>query len=226
MAEVPLDVAFDLSLTHGRCVGVRLPELAAQVDELAETLQPAEKAFAVGLAEARRRTWVGGRVALRQALLRSEIDAPAVLPDARGAPLLPPGVSGSISHKKKWATALVARESVARVGVDIEDDVAGVFDISRRVLRDDEIAELRPLAPEVRAREVLLRFSAKEALYKALDPFVQRYVGFHEVSVSPDSGGSARVALHLTEGEGPFSVDVRWIRLESTIVTTARVVGA
>jgi enterobactin synthetase component D len=224
LARVALDVAFDLSLAHGRCVGVRLPERAVDVDELAETLLPAEKAFAVGLAEPRRRTWVGGRVAMRQALLRAEIDAPAVLFDARGAPQLPAGVSGSISHKKKWATALVAREPVARVGVDIEDDVVGTLDIARRVLRDDEVAELAPLAPEGRAREVLLRFSAKEALYKALDPFVQRYVGFHEVSVSPGGGGAARVALHLTGGEGPFSVDVRWLRLESILLTTARVV--
>ncbi len=219
-----LDVAFDLSLAHGRCVGVRLPELTSRVQELVETLLPGERAVAAELAEARRRTWVGGRVAMREALLRTEIDAPAILMDSRGAPLLPAGVSGSISHKKKLAVALVAREAMARLGVDLEDDVVGSLDISRRVLRDDEVAELAPLGAEARAREVLLRFSAKEALYKALDPFVQRYVGFHEVSVTPGTDGSTRVALHLTGGEGPFSVDVKWLRLESIVLTTARVV--
>jgi enterobactin synthetase component D len=224
LADVTVDVAFDLSLVHGRCVGVRLPELTIRVRELVETLLPGERAVAVELAEARLRTWVGGRVAMREALLRTEIDAPAVLTDSRGAPRLPTGVTGSISHKKALAVALVARESMARLGVDIEDDVVGSLDISRRVLRDEEVEELVLLGPEARAREVLLRFSAKEALYKALDPFVQRYVGFHEVSVSPEMGGSSRVALHLTGGEGPFSVDVRWLRIESFVLTTARVV--
>jgi enterobactin synthetase component D len=223
LARVTADVVFDLSLDHGRFVGIRLPELASQIDELADSLLPAEKAFISGLVEARRRSWIGGRVAMRQALLRAEIDAPAVLPDLRGAPRLPVGVAGSISHKTKWAVALVAHESVARLGVDIEDDVVRSLDISRRVLRADELAELASLAPGPFAREVLLRFSAKEALYKALDPFVQRYVGFHEVSVSPEVGGTARVALHLSGVERAFAAEVRWVRLESVVITTARV---
>jgi enterobactin synthetase component D len=223
LVRVTADVAFDLPLDHGRCVGIRLPELAVQIDELADSLLPAEKAFASQLVEARRRSWVGGRVAMREALLRSAIDAPAVLADPRGAPRLPAGVSGSISHKTKWAIALVAHESVARLGVDIEDDVVRSLDISRRVLRADELAALASLAPEALAREVLLRFSAKEALYKALDPFVQRYVGFHEVSVSPEAGGTARVALHFSDGGAPFAAEVRWIRRESLVITTARV---
>lgn len=187
-------------------------------------LLPAEKAFAAGFGDMRRRTWIGGRLAMREALFRAEIEAPAVLADSRGAPRLPAGVSGSISHKTKLAIALVARESVARLGVDIEDDVIGSLDISRRVLRAEELAELSPLPPSALAREVLLRFSAKEALYKALDPFVQRYIGFHEVSVSPEVGGTARTVLHLNGGEGPFASEVRWVRLESAVITTARVV--
>jgi phosphopantetheine--protein transferase-like protein len=118
----------------------------------------------------------------------------------------------------------VAREAFARLGVDIEDDVVGSLDISRRVLSHQEVEELAPLAPGPRAREVLLRFSAKEALYKALDPFVQRYVAFGEVSISPQVDGTTRVALHLAGSEGPFSVDVRWLRVESIVLTTARVV--
>jgi enterobactin synthetase component D len=224
LAKVTPDVAFDLPLEHGRCVGVKLPKLPAQVDALAETLLPAERTLAAGLGEVRRRTWVGGRVAMRQALLRARIEAPAVLSDPRGAPLLPPGVSGSISHKTQRATAIVAREPFARLGVDIEDDVVGSLDISRRVLSHQEVEELASLAPGPRAREVLLRFSAKEALYKALDPFVQRYVAFGEVSISPQVDGTTRVALHLAGNEGPFSVDVRWLRLESIVLTTARVV--
>ena len=86
---------------------------------------------------------------MREALLRVEIDAPAVLTDSRGAPVLPAGVSGSISHKTKLAVALVARESRARLGVDIEDDVVGSLDISRRVLRRTKLRSLRRSAPKL-----------------------------------------------------------------------------
>jgi enterobactin synthetase component D len=223
---VALDVAFDLSLEHGRCVGVTLPDLAAGIDELAEGLLPAERAFAADFTNVRRRTWIGGRMAMRQALLRARLEAPAVLSDARGAPALPEGIAGSISHKARLAVALVAREPVARLGVDVEDDVVGTVDIARRVLTDGELDELASLPPEARAREVLLRFSGKEALYKALDPFVQRYVAFREVSLSTRPEGTTRVALHLSGGEGPFSVDVRWQRLDSIVLTTARVMRA
>ena len=44
-----------------------------------------------------------------------------------------------------------------------------------------------------RTFELLLRFSAKEALYKAIDPFVQRYVGFLEVAIK--RGADARLGV-------------------------------
>jgi 4'-phosphopantetheinyl transferase EntD len=98
-AFVRPDVLFDRPLEHGRCVGVRIPDEDAAVAALAEAvLAPGEVAFAAGLSTLRRRTWIGGRVALREALRRSGLDAPAVLADERGAPLLPAGVAGSVSH--------------------------------------------------------------------------------------------------------------------------------
>ena len=50
MPPVP-DVAFDLELDHGRCVGIRLPEDAAEVEVLAGLLVPEERAFAEGFDE-------------------------------------------------------------------------------------------------------------------------------------------------------------------------------
>jgi 4'-phosphopantetheinyl transferase EntD len=86
-----------------------------------------------------------------------------------------------------------------------------------------ELAEIAHLSGEERGREVLLRFSAKEAVYKAIDPFVRRYVGFLEVEVSPRPDGSAAFASLLPIGEGPFVVDVRWRRFDGVVLTTARV---
>lgn len=192
------------------------------IDALANaTLALEERAFAASLTAMRRRTWVGGRVAMRRALSRASLDAPPLLRDARGAPMLPPGIAGSISHKDSLAVALVARGE-ARLGVDVERDAARARNIASKVLTDDEVAELAGLEGQTHGREVLLRFSAKEAIYKALDPFVRRYVGFKEVAVRPLLGGDADVQLHLPASEGPFVVEVRWLRWEGFVLTTAR----
>lgn len=208
-------------LEHGLCVGVTLPVEGAQgvlVDE--------EAAHAASLGEIRRRSWVGGRVALRLAARRLGVDLPPVLADDRGAPRLPPGTLASISHKDGLAVALMAQGASApdgRIGVDVEDDRPGKLDISRKILRPEELATLDGVPDAARSREVLLRFSAKEAVYKALDPYVRRYVGFTEVALSMRPDGTASVEAFLVDGEGPFDFDVRWRREGGLIVTTARV---
>jgi 4'-phosphopantetheinyl transferase EntD len=68
-----------------------------------------------------------------------------------------------------------------------------------------------------------VRFSAKEAIYKALDPFVRRYVAFEEVQVSPRPGGDADVVATLRPAEGPFVIAATWRVLEGLVLTTARV---
>jgi enterobactin synthetase component D len=217
------DVAFDRTLEHGRCIGVRIPEAEADLEALVAALAPAEQSRAAGLALLRRRTFVGGRLALREALRRSGMPLDAVESDDRGAPVQPPGVAASITHKEKLAAALVAFESHARVGVDLEMDVPRSQDIARRVLTAGELAEVAHLAGPLRAREVLLRFSAKEAIYKALDPFVRRYVGFEEMAVCPRDDGTALVTPGLPASEGPFAIEVRWLRFDGIVLTTARV---
>jgi enterobactin synthetase component D len=216
-----VDVAFDLDLPHGRCVGLAIPDGAA-LEALAQgVLRPEERACAVEWAPARRRTWTAGRAALRLALERAGLEAPAVLPDDRGAPTLPEGVSASVSHKERLAVALVARETCARVGIDVEQDRAPRVDIARKVLTVEELAELADLTDAERVKQVLVRFSAKEAIYKALDPFVRRYVGFHEVAVTPAADGTAVVGMRLPEG--PFRCEARWVLRDGIILTTARV---
>jgi 4'-phosphopantetheinyl transferase EntD len=161
MVGLSPNIAFDWGLEHGRCVGVRLPDSDEAVNDLAESaLVPEEQAFASKLVALRRRSWVGGRVAMRQALTLAGIDAPAVLPDERGAPVLPAGTVGSVSHKAALAVALVARGS-ARIGVDVELDGVLRQDISSHVLTDAEAAELAAFVGTARAREVVLRFSVK-----------------------------------------------------------------
>jgi enterobactin synthetase component D len=210
-------IAFRLALAHGHCVGVAVP---SHVDE--ETLEPLhadERERARALPDGRRASWVAGRLALRTALADLGVEAPPLLATDRGAPLLPEQALGSISHKRTLAVALAAPHTPGlALGVDLEDDAPLRIDISRRVLTAGELAAL---APAGRDRAVLLHLSAKEAIYKALDPFVRRYVSFQEAELSFNDDGSARVTLAVPEG--PFVVDVRWQALPGHLLTSAAI---
>jgi 4'-phosphopantetheinyl transferase EntD len=220
----PFATAFTLALPHGRCVGVALPpEWDARADTALAELAPAARAHAAGLAPRRRLTWVGGRLALGRAAAALGAAAGALLPDAAGAPQLAAGLVGSVSHKTELAVALLDRADGWSRGVDLEALAPPRERIARRVLTEAERAGVDALAPAARWEAILLRFSLKEALYKALHPFVRRYVGFLEAELAPEADGSCAAALRLTGGEGPFVVEGRWLRRGDWLLTTCRV---
>src|SRR5215510_283909 len=176
-------VRFKRELPAGVCIGVSLPE--GEAFALPPALHPAEAAFVHGSAASRRAGFIGGRMALRLAIeaLGGEADqaGQAILSTPRGAPALPAGFVGSVSHKRELAVAIVARaEPTPRttVGIDLEIPRPLRADIASRVLTPDESAALADLDPAARDGEVLFRFAAKEAVYKALDPWLQRLVSF------------------------------------------------
>lgn len=180
-----------LALAHGACVIVEVDDEAAALAQLA----PAERDRAAELAPIRRCEFIAGRTALHLALGSS---AP-ILSDDRGAPALPPGWVGSVSHKRALAAALVAPAGAGRIGVDLELAVPPRNDIGRRVLTAREQAELTD-----GGRGVTLRFSIKEAIYKAIDPYVRRYVGFTEVELAL-AGDAVTVTTAL-----PFAIEATW----------------
>jgi enterobactin synthetase component D len=161
------------------------------LDALEVELSAVERALAWSMPERRRRTYVGGRVALRRALAElGLLDVGDIGADDRGAPALPNELSGSIAHKDEVAVAYVERRSQGgRVGVDVELSRELSEGVVRRVLCDDELQELEACGEQVRARVALERFAAKEAIYKAIDPFLRRYVGFREVRLRETEPG-------------------------------------
>jgi 4'-phosphopantetheinyl transferase EntD len=199
---------------------VAIPDEPPPLDALARLL-PEERAFAASLAPPRLATWVAGRLALSAAL--ADLGAPGapLLSTPRGAPAPPPGFVGSLSHKPRIAVALASPATGAHVGVDVEMARPGRVDISQRILVDAERAEVAAEPLETRWRAVLARFSIKESIYKALDPFVQRYVGFKEAEVA--LGPPVRVRLVLAGGEGPFEVEATWCEVAGLLVSAARV---
>lgn len=218
---------FVRELPFGTCAAVSLPER----DDFAlpDGLHPDEVAFASSLAAGRRGTWVGGRLALRAALEALGAQRPqAILTTPRGAPALPAGFVGSISHKRELAVALAARvDKQARVTLGIDVEIPRPFrqDVSRMVLTPAERAALADLEPAARDREVLRRFAAKEALYKALDPWLGRFVSFQAVTIVSRADGGLEAALALASGEGPFAVELHDAGTAELVLVAARIVG-
>ena len=237
-------VQLTTQLTWGICVGVRIPTLA-EIAALAgiETRNPLAVSWPIprsGLSDGertragelrgyRRPDYIAGRVALRAALARLGVDPPTIGCSERGAPLLPAGYVGSISHKRPLAIGVARPADGWTLGVDLEVRKPTASDISSRILTDAELSQLGALGADdlapsglPRALEVILRFSIKEAIYKAIDPFVQRYVGFREVEVYPRADGQVTVHPYLDPpAPKALTIRARWTRLDEFFVSSA-----
>ena len=159
-----------------------------------------EVAIAAALGPVRRREFVAGRTALRS-LLGEPV---AILPDDRGAPKLPAGWVGSISHKGARAAALVAPagQRLRRPRHRARRAVAPCRS-RRRILTPREQQRVHD------GRDVTLHFAIKEAIYKAIDPIVRRYVGFTEVELEIAADGSC--AVHVLDASRlPVVVEAWW----------------
>jgi 4'-phosphopantetheinyl transferase EntD len=214
-------------LLHGLCTAIPIsPRLADVRGEELSQLHPQERELALQFSPRRRCTWVGGRLALAAAFRELGIDSGPVLSSRRGAPVVPPGVAASLSHKRNlYAVALVAKNPGGdTVGVDIEPLWPCRAGITPWVLTDAEQAHVNAMPVEERWPETLMRFCIKEALYKALDPWLCRDIGFHDVEVVRGADDKPAIRLHPRAGEGSFAVDVDCERpAQGLVLATARV---
>jgi len=197
----------DIHTPHGRCVLVTLDD--DELDDALAALPEEEQRLATALSAVRRRELITGRTALH---LAANDFATPFLASPRGAPALPGGWVGSISHKGATAAAIVARGDTGWVGLDLERAAPPRLDIARRILTEREQQAL----PD-RGRSVTLRFAIKEAIYKAVDPIVGRYVGFVEVELEVASDGHCEVSSKL-----PAEIDATWREHGDYWIATAR----
>jgi 4'-phosphopantetheinyl transferase EntD len=103
----------------------------------------------------------------------------------------------------------------------VSDALFSIFVSSHRLSR-----HLKGVTAE---EEVLLRFSLKECLYKAMHPLICQYVGFQEASVRPTADGTAVPVLDLESGahRGFGPVTAHWQRvLGNHFLSTSSVAAA
>ena len=216
--RLPYAPAFQLATEHGTIAGTHLPPVLAPIpDHALAALHPEERAFAMTRRAYRQIQFVGGRLALGAVLRAIGHPIVAVLSDEHGAPTLPAGLTGSVSHKRDLAVAILARGGHG-LGIDIEDTHRSSFDIASRVLCADEQAAIAGFDEQRRLLELITRFSIKESVYKALHRFVRRRIDFREVAVWPDEHGGARVDLRL-DSTDEFRFKVLYTRFEQQVLS-------
>lgn len=203
------------------CVAVDLP-VGRDAPEVAlpAQLTPEERKIASAMAPLRRVSWAGGRMALRLAARELGWELATIDATHRGAPRLPPTIAGSIAHKSSLAVAIAGPAEAGSLGLDLEELDTPRPKIAKLVLHPTEREHNGSLPDEQRWLDLLIRFSLKEAIFKAIDPAVQRYVGFKEAIVHPHDDGTAGIVLHLAHGEGPFRIDARWSVESGHVLTT------
>lgn len=219
----PYSVVLKEGHPYGVLVGVSLPGSPEPVptDVLAR-MHPEEREVAEGLKGFRQPEWVGGRLAVNGAMRLLGMKASPILSDPRGAPVPPPGVSLSISHKRDLVVALAARKEAGDIGVDLEDQEPERLNLAPRLLTAAELASVQELPPHRQWTAVLLRFSLKEALYKAVAPRLMRFIDFDEAEVDLQPDGTANLRLQTAAGEPSPRLEGRYTWMDRRVLTTVR----
>lgn len=112
-----------------------------------------------------------------------------------GAPFLPqhPEISISISHAVGVVAVLLA-SNIYRLGVDVEQRRPQLLRVQAKYLHGDELPMLLPCIPDELTALTLL-WSAKEALFKLLQPPSQSLLDFRLRDFSLLSSASGRIGL-------------------------------
>lgn len=137
-----------------------------------------------GAVKKRRAEYLAGRLSCKYVLEELKLPSEVLSKYPDRQPYWPQGVCGSISHHGRTAIAAVIREELGWIGIDIE------------TLDSELLAESEDIYTSAQERELLKRnahlsknlallvtFSAKESLFKALYPQVQSYFGFEYANV-------------------------------------------
>jgi len=149
----------------------------------------AEEEATVGNAvEKRRREFITARACARAALAQLGYPEQPLPAGARGEPLWPTGVVGSITHCAGYRACAVAPASeLLTIGVDAEPGEP----LPAGLIGDIALPEERRWIERASAENPAvswdrLLFSIKESIYKAWFPLARSWLGFEDASVAID----------------------------------------
>jgi 4'-phosphopantetheinyl transferase EntD len=172
-------------------------------------LYPEEQAHIARAVPHRRAEFSTGRHCARQALRALGIP-PAPIPVGRlHGPIWPSGLTGSITHDAGLCAAVVARLTQYRgLGIDL-------LDIARAV-PIVESAKAILNAPGEEDSNVVLRFSAKESVIKAVSAQMNRWLDFSEITIR-----IAESSFEASLAGFPTPVPGWWVQSDGLLLAAA-----
>jgi 4'-phosphopantetheinyl transferase EntD len=205
--------------------GVAVADTVGDEDPAAYLL-PAEEPLVAKSVPKRTREVTNARSCARRALAALGRPEVPILRGAKGEPLWPAGVVGSITHTTGYYAAAVAEATTIRsVGVDAEVHDAlpdGVLDHIAFGPELVSLARLRAADDETWWDRLL--FSAKESVYKAWFPLTGRWLGFEDAAVTVDPAGTFHAAILIDgttiDGGAPLTAMTgRWLVRAGLVIT-------
>ncbi|HEX7660136.1 MAG TPA: 4'-phosphopantetheinyl transferase superfamily protein [Pseudonocardiaceae bacterium] len=193
------------------------------------TLLPEEQVLVARAVEKRRREVTHARTCARRALRELGHPAAPIPRGAKGEPVWPSGVVGSITHTAGFYAAAVADAGRVRsVGIDAEVHDRLPDGVLERIAIAEELAWLKELGRHGGVWWERMLFSAKESVYKTWFPLTRRWLGFEDalITVQPDAGtfavrllvdGSTVSGPPLTTLSGRYLVDNGYVLTAITL---------
>jgi 4'-phosphopantetheinyl transferase len=153
--------------------------------------------------ERRRNEWLAVRACMAHILNRVDIAY-----RSNGEPYLPEsGLAISISHTD--GVVAVALSSLSRTGVDVQAMTPRITALESKLCSEEERSFLSSAAEE-RRLQLLLIFSMKESLYKALDELDLLYLtAFRVKPFTLQQEGEASMAFSRNNYEYPFRLQYK-----------------
>ncbi|WP_424979909.1 4'-phosphopantetheinyl transferase family protein [Leisingera sp. S232] len=173
----------------------------------------------------RRNEFAAGRKAVRQAMQQLGVPTEPVPVGSDRAPVWPAGLTGSITHTKSCAMAVLTRVgAVQALGLDVEEDTPLKDELLPAICSEREQAWLKRQDNPGHMAKVI--FSAKEAAYKCQYSLSRAFYGFDGMELEFDLDTGAYQAF-FTADQPPFrrreSVGGRFVAGAGLIITTAEI---
>ena len=142
-----------------------------------------------------------------------------ILVGERRAPVLPPGIIGSVTHTGSVVAAIASNSQVLLgLGVDIEIGKRVTPDLGDAVLSAPEKVALSGR----RASPPLANFfSAKEASFKAIHGLINRYIDFTDLALSFEADGFLAEPLFSASGLRNVIIEGRCAQYADYVATIA-----
>lgn len=189
--------------------GIVIPEPSIHICQLQFAISGYDDAlfstFAVEFPESlsssvikRRAEYLAGRVAAQTLLLKEGVSKKVTLSNDR-SPKWPEGWRGSISHTEQYALAVISPRPIGfMIGIDIENLVPETMQSTADVFTTEKERNYLFNSGIDYHLALLIAFSAKESLYKALYPVVKFFFGFENAIITQINSQYNTFTLQLT----------------------------